>query len=97
MCLPITSFEEYPKTLSAPLFQLVMVPSSLLLRIASSEKLTMEANNAWKSISAFATSMLIFKNLSVQLFSKRIQAHNDRVNIISPGRDLDGHTEIKQS
>jgi len=35
MCLPMISSAVYPKACSAPLFQLVMVPSRLLLTIAS--------------------------------------------------------------
>jgi hypothetical protein len=44
MLLPIISSSEYPYRSSAPLFQLVIVPSKVLLKIASSESSTIEAN-----------------------------------------------------
>ena len=44
MDLPITSSAEYPKIRSAPLFQLVMMPSSVLLIMASSAEAIRDAS-----------------------------------------------------
>ena len=41
---PMASLAEYPYIRSAPAFQLVMIPSSVLPIIASSEHATIEAN-----------------------------------------------------
>ena len=43
--LPIISSERYPYIFSAALFQLRIVPSSVLLKMASSDDSTIDANN----------------------------------------------------
>ena len=45
MCCPIASSAVYPNIRSAPLFQLLITPSRLLLMIASSELSTIAASN----------------------------------------------------
>ena len=47
MCRPTASAAVQPKMRSAPAFQEVMTPSSVLLMIASSEESTRAARRAW--------------------------------------------------
>ena len=55
--LPTISSAVYPYSTSAPWFQLVTVPSSVALEIASSEDATMEASKARDASASFRSVM----------------------------------------